>query len=75
MVSRSTHSVISYVLHTFDLNCLPLTYPEVNLQVSATAKLSVADLKRNRHLVVLVQRFMETFALVSLHLDVVCRGK
>lgn len=53
---------------------LSLTHPEVNLQVAAAAKLAVADLEGDGHLVVLVQGFVEAFALVSLHLDVVGRG-
>lgn len=52
-----------------------LTYPEVNLQVSTAAKLPVADLEGNRHLVVLVQGLVEAFALVGLHLDVMRRRK
>ncbi len=48
-------------------------YPKVNLQVTAAAEFPVADLERDRHLVVLVQLLVEAFALVRLHLDVVCR--
>jgi hypothetical protein len=47
------------------------TDPEIDLQVSAPAKLSVADLEGDRHLVVLVQLLVEAFSRVRLHLDVV----
>jgi hypothetical protein len=50
-------------------------HPEINLQIPASAKLAVADLEGNRHLVVLVQRLVEAFALVRLHLDVVRGGE
>jgi hypothetical protein len=50
------------------------THPEIHLQISAPAKLPISNLERNRHLVVLVQRFVEAFALVRLHLDVVSGG-
>ena len=49
-----------------------LTHPEINLQVSAAAKLPVADLERDCHLVVLVEGLVEAFAGVSPELDVVC---
>lgn len=53
---------------------MKLTHPKVNLQVATAAKFSVADLKGHGHLVVLVEGFVEAFALVGLHLDVVgCR--
>ena len=67
--------LVDVPLLRFNSTSMSLTYPEVNFQVSAATKLSVADLEGNGHLVVLVQRFVEAFALVSLHLDVVCRGK
>jgi hypothetical protein len=47
------------------------SYPKVDLEVPAAAKLSVADLERHSHLVVLVELFVEAFAHVGLHLDVV----
>ena len=51
-----------------------LTHPEVDFKVSTASKLPVADLEGDRHLVIFVERFVEAFALVSLHLDVVrCR--
>jgi len=50
-----------------------LTHPEINLQISAAAKLPVADLERDCHLVVLVEGLVEAFALVGLHLDIVRR--
>jgi hypothetical protein len=52
-----------------------LTYPEVNFKIPASTELSVADLVRDRHLVVLVQRFVEAFAHVGFHLDVVRGGR
>lgn len=51
------------------------SYPEIDLQVPASSKLPVANLERDRHLVVLVQRLVEAFALVGLHLDVVRGGE
>jgi hypothetical protein len=51
-----------------------LTHPKVNFQIAAAAKLPVADLEGHRHLVILVQRLVEAFALVGLHLDIMgCR--
>jgi hypothetical protein len=51
-----------------------IAHPEINLQVPAATEFPVADLERDRHLVVLVQRLVEALALVRLHLDVV-RGR
>ena len=51
------------------------SYPEINLQIPASSKLPVANLERDCHLVVLVQRLVEAFALVRLHLDVVRGGE
>ncbi len=48
-----------------------IAYPKVNLQVSTATEFPVADLESDCHLVVLVKRFVEAFALVCLHLDVV----
>lgn len=48
-----------------------LTHPKVNLEVPAATKFSVADLEGDGHLVVLVQRLVEAFAHVGLHLNVV----
>jgi len=45
--------------------------PEVNLQVSSTSKLSIAHLKRNRHLVIAVKLFMEAFSTMSAELNIV----
>ena len=56
-------------------SCCFAAYPKVNLQVSASAKLPVADLEGDCHLVVLVQLLVEAFALMRLHLDVVRRGE
>lgn len=53
----------------------PNAYPEIDFQIAAAAKLSVANLECDRHLVVLVQLFVEAFALVGLHLDVVRRSE
>jgi hypothetical protein len=52
-----------------------LTNPKVNLEVSAAAKLAIADLERDSHLVILVELFVEAFAHVGLHLDVVRRSQ
>jgi hypothetical protein len=51
------------------------THPEVNVQVSATAKLAVADLEGDGHLVVGVQLLVEAFARVGSELDVVGGGE
>jgi hypothetical protein len=56
----------------------PIAYPKIYLQIPTPAKLAVSNLERDRHLVVLVQRFVEAFALVRFHLDVVgkcCRRR
>ena len=45
--------------------------PEINVQVSAATKLSVADLEGHGHLVVLVQLLVEAFSRVCSQLDVV----
>lgn len=47
------------------------SYPEVDLEVPTSSKFPIADLERDGHLVVLVQLFVEAFAHVRLHLDVV----
>lgn len=52
-----------------------MTHPKVNFQIAAAAKFPVADLEGNCHLVVLMQRLVEAFALVGLHLDVVGGGQ
>ena len=52
---------------------MQLTHPEIDLEIPTASKLSVADLECDSHLVVLVQRLVEAFTLVGLHLDVVCR--
>lgn len=48
-------------------------HPEINLEIATAAEFPVADLEGDCHLVVLVEGFVEAFALVSLHLDVVGR--
>ena len=47
------------------------THPEVKLQVSTASELSVADLERDRHLIVRMQRLVKAFARMRLHLDIV----
>lgn len=49
-------------------------YPEVNVEISATTKLAIADLEGDGHPVVRVQLLVEAFARVCLQLDVVCRA-
>lgn len=51
------------------------TYPEIQVQVSTSAKLAVADLEGDSHLVVGVQHLVETLARVRLELDVVCMAE
>jgi len=48
-----------------------LTHPEIDIQVTATTKFTVADLERDGHLVVGVERLVEAFACVCFHLDIV----
>lgn len=48
------------------------TYPEVNLKVSTSSELAVADLEGHGHQIILVQGLVEAFAGVSLQLDGVC---
>lgn len=48
-------------------------YPKVDIQVSCAAKLSVADLERDGHLVILVKGLVEAFAAVGGQLYVVGR--
>ena len=47
------------------------THPEVNLQISRTAKLSVSNLEGDRHLIILVEDLVEAFSLMGAHLNVV----
>lgn len=49
-------------------------YPEVNLQIAAASKLPIADLERDRHLVILVEVLVEAFPRMRAHLDVVAEG-
>lgn len=49
-------------------------YPKINLQVPTTSELSVANLERDSHLVVAMQRFMEAFSRMCFELDVVSHG-
>ena len=51
------------------------TYPEVQVQVSTSTKLPVADLEGDGHPVVGVQHFVETFARMSPQLHVVRKGE
>lgn len=46
-------------------------YPEVDIKVSSTAKLPIANLEGHRHLVILAQRLVETLAAVGGQADVV----
>lgn len=48
-------------------------YVEVNVEVSRSAVLTVADLERHRHFVILVQFLVETFSRVCFQLDIVCQ--
>jgi len=48
------------------------SYPEINLKVSTTSKLSVTNLECDSHPVILMQRFVEAFSRVCPKLDVVC---
>ena len=47
------------------------THPEVNLQISRTAKLSVSNLEGDRHLIILVEDLVEAFSLMGAQLNVV----
>ena len=46
-------------------------YPKVNIQTASSTKFAIANLERDRHLVVAVEVFVETFAAMSRKLDVV----
>lgn len=48
--------------------------PEVDFEVAGAAELAVADLEGDGHFVVFVEHFVEAFALVGAHLDVVGEG-
>ena len=50
---------------------LTVTYPEVNVEVASTAKLAVANLVGDSHLVVTVKLLEEALAAVGGQLDVV----
>lgn len=47
------------------------SYPKVNIEVASAAKLAVADLEGDGHLVIAVQRLVEALAAVGGQLDVV----
>lgn len=51
-----------------------LSYPEVDVQVSGTTKLTVADLERHGHGVIAVEILVEAFPPVRRELDVVSCG-
>lgn len=51
------------------------TYPEVQIQVSTTTKLAVADLEGDGHPVVGVQHLVEALARVRLQLHVVGKAQ
>jgi hypothetical protein len=59
------------LMRTVEIEGWGHAYPEVYIQVPTPAELAVADLERDRHLVVLVQLLVEALAHVGLHLDVV----
>jgi len=67
--SPVSHARPLFYFHT--AKAAATTYPELNIQITASPKLPVSDLERDRHLVVLVQCFVETLARMRLHLDVV----
>lgn len=48
-----------------------LPYPEVNIEVTGTAKLPVAGLESNGHDIVLVELLVEALAAVGGKLDIV----
>ena len=50
------------------------THEEIDIEVPATAELAVRDLEGHGHLVAFVQLFVEAFARVGAHLDVVRQG-
>jgi hypothetical protein len=50
-----------------------LAYPKVDIQVSGTAKFSIADLEGDGHLVLIVKLLVETFAAMGRELDVVAQ--
>jgi hypothetical protein len=54
---------------------LPRTYPEVNIEVSASPKLSITDLKGDGHAVVLVQILVEAFSRMRSESNVVRVGE
>ena len=49
-----------------------MPYPEINIKVPSTAKLSVTYLKGYRHFVVFVELLMKTFSPMSSKLNIVC---
>jgi hypothetical protein len=57
-----------------EINFKERTNPKVYVQVSTAAKLAVADLESDCHLVVRVQLLVEAFARVRLELNVVRRA-
>lgn len=52
------------------------TYPEINLKVSTSTKLPIANLEGDCHQIIFVQGLVEALSRVSLQLDGVCgRGR
>jgi hypothetical protein len=50
-----------------------VSYPEINVKVAGATKLSVADLERDRHLVIDMKILVEAFSAVRRQLDDVSR--
>ena len=48
-----------------------VAYPEVYFEISRRSKLSISNLERDRHLVILMQLFVEAFPSVCRELDIV----
>ena len=56
------------------INSLEETYPEVDIEISSTAKFPVTHLEGNGHLVVYVQHLVEAFPPMRGQLDIVCKS-
>ena len=50
------------------------THPEVNLQIPSATEFSIANLKCDSHLIILMQGLVKAFPLMGGHLDVVGKG-
>ena len=53
---------------------LGTTYPKIYIEIPSTAKLSVPNLKSDRHLVILVEGLMKALSAMSSKLDIVRNG-